>query len=69
MHHKQEDDAVKHGGDGALEDEAEGHDCCCHCCPQMRHIHLKRQENFTVFSNYSGSLLRRQQRRKGAEGR
>jgi len=42
MHHKQEDDAVKHGGNGALEDEAEGNNCCCHCCPQMRHIHLHK---------------------------
>lgn len=33
MHHKQEDDAVKHGGNGALEDEAEGHNGGGHSCP------------------------------------
>lgn len=40
VHHKQEDDAVKHGGDSVLEDEAERHDGGCHCCPQVSHIHL-----------------------------
>ena len=40
MHHKQEDDAVKHGCNGTLEDEAEGHNGSCYSCPQMSHIHL-----------------------------
>ncbi len=41
VYHKQEHHAVKHGGNGALEDEAEGNNCCCHRCPEMRHIHLQ----------------------------
>ena len=40
MYHKQEDDAVKHGRNGILEDEAERHNGSCHCCPQVSHIHL-----------------------------
>ena len=41
VHHKQEDDAVKHGGNGALEDEAECHNGCGYSCPEMSHIHLR----------------------------
>lgn len=38
--HEEEDHAVKHGCNGALEDEAEGHDCCCHRRPEVCHVHL-----------------------------
>ena len=40
VHHKQEDDTVKHGGNSVFEDETERHDGSCHCGPQVCHIHL-----------------------------
>ena len=43
MHHKEEDDAVKHGSNSILEDEAERHNGSCHSSPEVGHIHLHRR--------------------------